>query len=94
MDTILKNKKAIITLAVLLIIFYVFSLFFSGTPGDVGESATETNASLVEVAGELSTIEFKKEIFSNPAYKQLVDFSAILPTDTPGRSNPFDVIGR
>lgn len=94
MDTILKNKKAIIVLAALLIAFYVLSMIFSGIGTGTGENAPESNADLVEIADELSTIQFKQEIFTNPAYTQLVDFTAPLPTDTPGRTNPFDLIGR
>lgn len=94
MDTILKNKTAIVALALLLIAFYVLSLVFGGAVPTESESAEEKNAALVEIAGELSTIEFNQEIFSSRAYRQLIDFSTALPAEAPGRSNPFGVIGR
>lgn len=94
MDIILKNKKAIVGLAILLIAFYLYSMFSEPSVETMGENVAESNSTLVEIADELSGIQFRQEIFSNPGYKQLIDFSGALPQQTPGRSNPFEVIGR
>lgn len=94
MDTILKNKKAIIGLAILLIAFYLYSLFSDPMAVTVEESVAQSNSSLVEIADELSSIQFRQEIFSRPGYKQLIDFSAEIPQQAQGRPNPFGIIGR
>lgn len=94
MDIILQNKKAVIGIALLLIAFYAVSLFSTSGSMEEEPSAVETNAAIVEIAGELSGIQFKHDIFSDPGYRSLVDFSAALPQENPGRSNPFAQIGR
>jgi hypothetical protein len=93
MDFILKNKKTVIAFALLLVAFYVYSIFSDPEVAGTDQMA-EGAATLVEIADELSGIQFNQEIFSEPAYRQLVDFTATLPSESPGRPNPFEVIGR
>jgi hypothetical protein len=95
MDTIIKNKTAIVSLVLLILAFFFYSMFF----GDDSETLiapanTAAGTELIALSKELSGISFSQDLFSTPAYRMLVDFgSEVLPQPT-GRPNPFGIIGR
>ncbi len=93
MDTLIKNKKSVGALVIILLAFYLYSLFANS-----GETEPEVVGSqdegLIEVANELSNISFRQDLFAKPGYKNLVDFSTTLTAQPTGRKNPFDIIGR
>ncbi|MCR4279145.1 MAG: hypothetical protein NUV78_00160 [Candidatus Zambryskibacteria bacterium] len=95
MDTILNNKKAIVAVVVLLLVFYVYSAFVG--PALISESNgpdTPADTSLVKLSEELEGITFRQDLFSVTGYRALVDFSVDLPETQAGRPNPFEIIGR
>jgi|GEM_PF-5291124 len=49
-------------------------------------------AEVVSLYSSLQSITFDQTLFSSPAYRNLTDFSTPLPTETVGRSNPFDAL--
>lgn len=94
MDNILKNKTAILSLVMLLIAFYAYSVFFGSEPGEVVATPAESGEEIVSLAEELSEINFRQDVFSQPGYRYLVDFSTELSSQPMGRTNPFGVVGR
>lgn len=93
MQSILKSK------AFLGIVF----LFILGTigyrllmPSDISsdESALSIGEDLIELSDQLSRAQLSQALFSTPGYKYLTDFTAPIPEQPLGRSNPFQVIGR
>lgn len=96
MDILLKNKKTVVAAVAALMAFYFYSVFFGPEPsvGETESVATSENLKLIETANELSGITFNQNLFKNPAYRYLVDFSTVLTPQPTGRANPFDVIGR
>ena len=94
MDNILKNKTAILGIVLLLVAFYAFSVFF-GSDGEVIAPETGQNGEeIVKLADELSSINFREDVFSQPGYRMLVDFSTELTSEPMGRANPFGVVER
>jgi hypothetical protein len=73
--------------------FFLYSMIV-GPLQSVPEAEEVRDENLVEIADELSGIIFRQDLFSTPGYKALVDFSAPLPAEPAGRTNPFEVIGR
>lgn len=94
MDNILKNKTAILSLVLLLIAFYAYSVFFGSESGEVVATPAESGEEIVSLAEELSEINFRQDVFSQPGYRYLVDFSTELSSQPMGRTNPFGVVGR
>ncbi|KKU50077.1 MAG: hypothetical protein UX71_C0002G0048 [Parcubacteria group bacterium GW2011_GWA1_47_10] len=94
MDIFLKNKSAVVAIVVLLLAFFLYSVFMS--PDGVSEQTTAANPGedLVRVAAELSNITFRQDILQGAGYRSLVDWSVAIPTEPIGRVNPFEVIGR
>lgn len=78
----------------LLLAFFAYSIIFKSDGAPVATEPQVEGENIVEIADELSNITFKQDLFSTPGYKALVDFSAVLPTEQPGRRNPFDTLGR
>lgn len=53
---------------------------------------TGPGAEVVSLYSSLQSINFDQTIFNSPAYQNLTDFSTPLPTETVGRTNPFDAL--
>ena len=51
-------------------------------------------ADLLQIRDKLSEANLNKEIFAEPNYRRLTDFSLPIPDQPIGRKNPFDAIGR
>lgn len=94
MDTLLKNKSIIIGLVVLLLAFLAYSMFFGADDMETEVVTSEANASLIDLASELSSINFEQSLFNTPGYKSLVDFSSTLESQPVGRDNPFGALGQ
>jgi len=93
MDTLIKNKTAIVALVILILGFLAYSILFSSD--QVEETVTSgENTDILELSQELSNISFDQELFTSPGYMMLKDFSAELEAQPTGRSNPFGAIGQ
>jgi hypothetical protein len=95
------NTKKIIIGAVTIVVlaFAVYYLFFrTKTPvvtlDQYGNPvvAQSVGADLVELLNKLQSVTLDQSIFKTPAFLYLTDFSVPLPTEAPGRKNPFDVL--
>ncbi len=94
--------KLLLILAVIVVGFIVYRAVFVtdepglGEPGldVVGlESEDENSDEFLNILLSLQQIELSDEVFSDPVFISLVDFSTELQDQTPGRQNPFAPIG-
>lgn len=96
---IAKYQNWILIGAVILIAFGIYSYFFTGT--DEAPLTTETvsaasseDQDLIVLLLELRSIALNEEIFANPAFQSLQDFSQELVPEPVGRPNPFAPLNR
>lgn len=94
--------KLLLALAIIIVAFIVYKALFVGGDGGgvepgletVGLDSTETGSDeFLNILLSLQQIELSSEVFSNPIFTSLVDFSTELKDQTPGRENPFAPIG-
>ena len=64
--------------------------FLSGSTAPANATDAEY-ARLLRVIGAITDID--RSIFSNPAFRTLINFSIVIPNPTPGRANPFAPVG-
>ena len=94
MEILEKNKGIIIGAVLILVILFGYNFF-----ADKGESVPDTagpviGANLLKISAELSRAALNQEIFSDPRYTYLIDFSTVIPDQPKGRNNPFNIIGQ
>ncbi|MCI0619678.1 hypothetical protein L0Y40_01430 [Candidatus Wolfebacteria bacterium] len=94
----LKQHKTAITILVLVILIFVAYGVFSGS-GDEDVLVSEDAAAptvggdLIVLLGRLQSLSLDSTVFSNPIFRNLVDFGVELVPEPVGRSNPFAPIG-
>ena len=96
MKSLAKYKGTLIALVLFAVGFFIYNAYVKELlfkPVET-QSAAEVGADLVEIYNELQAVSFESDLFKSSSYKSLKDFSTPLPVIQPGRSNPFDVIGR
>ena len=101
-------KKILIALAIIIVIAIGYRMFFpSSTPATTLTNTTQTSSDSqsVSVGGDqvsqqllstllsLKTIKLDDQIFNNPLFSSLSDFTITLGTGVEGRVNPFAPIG-
>lgn len=95
MEFLIKNKGMIGGVLLFVIVFFIYSIFNSSAPDSLTPAPkTPIGADLLKISTELSAATLSQELFSNPSYRILTDFSIPLLEQPVGRSNPFDIIGR
>lgn len=96
MATLAKNKIILAAVAIFILAMFLYNLFLSpeaiSFPSEV--PAASIGDDLIKIHDELQQVTLDKSIFSAKGYLELTDFSTAIPPYTPGRSNPFDIIGR
>lgn len=96
METLTKNKGTLATVAIFVLVMFLYGFFFkSGTievPSEL--AATSIGDDLIKIHGELQVVTLDRAIFSSSGYLGLIDFSTAITVQTTGRPNPFDIIGR
>ncbi|MDD5318755.1 MAG: hypothetical protein PHF79_02975 [Candidatus Pacebacteria bacterium] len=101
-----KLKPIIIIVIIVVIGFFVYSYFFvNKAPVQSTGGLSQTNVaagsgsdltpdqSFVTQLATIDTISLKDDIFNDPVFASLVDFSRELVPQTPGRPNPFAPLG-
>jgi hypothetical protein len=95
-----KYKVLLIIIAVLIMAFVGYSIFYPG--GDEGSVLTSQNGNIKSGGGEnellillinLRSITLSNSLFSDPAFNRLVDFGQKLIPEPVGRDNPFAPVG-
>ncbi|OHA89257.1 MAG: hypothetical protein A3C70_00210 [Candidatus Zambryskibacteria bacterium RIFCSPHIGHO2_02_FULL_43_14] len=96
MKTLAKNKGILATVAIFILVIFLYNLFFKSETDPVPSelSASNIGDNLVKTQKELQAVTLDKTLFSSPGYLLLTDFSISVPSQPTGRSNPFDIIGR
>ena len=93
MKALMNSRGLIWGIAVFLMVIFLYSLTGRSTlPADPNQAPI--GADLLKISNDLSKVTLNPEIFSNPAYRMLTDFSLPLGGQPVGRPNPFDIIGR
>jgi len=94
-----KFKGVIAVLIAVVIAFFVYSYFFTGTPQPVLSSTApaDSNAAvdqdLITLLLTLKNIKLDGTIFSDPVFQSLQDFGKDLVQEPVGRTNPFAPLG-
>lgn len=99
MDFIKNNRTTVIALAIVLGGVLVYMFFFREDPtqnttglATFGNSDVNvTNQQFIALFGELQRIEIqeKTDLFEDPYYRSLVDYSQPVSPEPVGRDNPF-----
>lgn len=98
-ETLKKYKTLLIILAITIVVFIGYSLFFEA--GNDGSVLTSKNTSfrgggdneLLLLLVNLRSITLDESLFNDKAFKSLVDFGQQLVPEPTGRQNPFAPVG-
>lgn len=95
MKALKNNMGAIITIVVLIILFFVYQSFFKPSVSVPVSGSTNPNVGqdVVDLYTTLQVVTLNQNLFTTPAYRNLIDFSTVLQDQPKGRRNPFDLIG-
>jgi hypothetical protein len=102
MKDLLKYKKIIVVIVLVVVGFVVYSYLFKNdkqdqlilnSAGVVNANQTYAGREIVVLLSDLRSIKLNDDIFSNPAFKKLIDFSLPISSEPKGRNNPFAPIG-
>lgn len=102
-EAIKKYKRVILIIVVLFIAFLVYSYFKGGNETSSNEVLVTTdpnggvnNAMAEQFFNQLLTLQslhLDSEIFADPRFQSLEDFSQEIPDEPIGRPNPFAPVG-
>ncbi len=106
MQTIFKHKTIIISILAIIVAFIAYSFYLSGkkdTSTTVTKQALTTSSVQSSMDGPgkefvtqllaIQNIQFKLELFKDPVYIGLQDFSREIQPQAVGRPNPFAPLG-
>lgn len=97
MQALIKNKLLIAIVLLFIVGVFVYRSFIGSgepAPGAGGESALSIGQDLIALSDQLSRAQLSQELFQDPGYLFLKDFAGVIPLQSFGRPNPFDIIGR
>ncbi len=95
MDLIKQYKGAIVTVIVVVVVFYVYSAYFDkSVPAITEDGKEEVGRDLLVLLGELKELKFDGEIFEDVLFISLIDYQKDIPEQPKGRENPFAPIGQ
>jgi len=96
LKSLAKNKSLLLSILILVLLFVVYNNFFKSetTSFIVDPQVKAIGANIVKTYADLQSVEFDTKLFTAPAYTNLTDFSTPIPSQTVGRTNPFDLLGR
>ncbi len=99
MKTQSSSKKtiysAVVIIGALIVTFYLFSK--NSTPSSTDSlvqvqntpDASAASARILNLLNQIKSLKIDTTLFSDPAYKTLVDYSVSIPEVNVGRPNPF-----
>ncbi len=90
----LRNKTILGSTLLVIVALLTYNFFLKGNSIVPTEGENQVGSDLIQISEELSGASFNQELFSEPAYRFLTDFSTPIPAQVVGRTNPFDIIGR
>ena len=88
------NSSTILILVTVLVVAAGAYWYFSVNTGNespltVTTTTNDTQAQFQTLLGELQSIKFKTDIFSDPRFKALVDITVSVSPEPVGRTDPF-----
>ena len=98
MELFHKYQKIILVVVLLGSGFYFYTTYFNSeggaTPIPQDANAEQVGNEVLALYNSLQSVTLDQGIFNYSLYKNLIDFSTPVPYQTPGRSNPFNIIGQ
>lgn len=95
MSSLFRNRFFLGLIILFVAGMFVYNSFLKSASAPASaQVALSAGADLVKLSQELSNATLGQTLFSKPSYKMLIDFSLPIPTQTTGRANPFQIIGR
>lgn len=96
-----SNKKTIIWIIVILLLVLGYLIFFkSPSEPESGITRVTAQGASVSVGSEIlknlnkiKILNLKKDIYTDPVFLNLQDFSRPIPSQIKGKNSPFDPIG-
>lgn len=98
-EALKKYKTILITIVVIIVAFWLFSTFFAtkdrsgGVLTSQNVTAREGDNELLILLVNLRSITLDNGLFTDPAFRALVDFGQGLVPEPVGRQNPFIPVG-
>lgn len=100
LEAIKKNKYTIGGIAILLVGFLIYNVYFTGPADEAAEPDVSAEASADQIGGDvasllrkLKAVDLDGAIFEDPAFRSLRPFGYSIREREFGRSNPFGPIG-
>jgi hypothetical protein len=95
MNFIKNNKGIAIALLIFIVAIGVYKLFSTNVALTESSLVSQSiGADIIELNSRIERVNLDPALFSSAVYKSLVDFSASIPLQPVGRTNPFDLMGR
>jgi hypothetical protein len=95
MEAIFKNKLLLSATLILILAMFGYRFFSSDSlESHSAESATVAGQDLLRISDELARAQLSQDLFTLPGYRYLTDFTAPIPQQSIGRTNPFGIIGQ
>jgi hypothetical protein len=91
----MKNPLAIVI--ILIVLGGLVYFFMNGNPlpntgllqSPSADVSSTIGTEILSLLNQIKSLEIDASVFSNPAYKTLVDYSVVVPPQPVGRPNPF-----
>ena len=95
MNLIKKYKGIMLALVIFLVAMFGYKLFSTNIEfAEEGMVAQSIGADIIELNSRIERVNLDPSLFSSATYRSLTDFSATIPSQPVGRTNPFDQLGR
>lgn len=97
MEILSKYKKIIITLVILVALFFVYGFFFTSentgslvvTEDAISSKQFAAGKELISLLVDMKSLKLSSDIFQSNVFVNLNDFGLALPPEPQGRVNPF-----
>ncbi len=88
------NKKLMITMGILLLAALIYYFYNSGSSKPttslvVGRDVGGVGAQELQLLNQIRSLRIETDLFKDPAYTSLVDYSVAIKSENVGRPNPF-----
>ena len=96
MKTSSSIKTLLPLIGIFVVVMFLYNLFASGDSVSSPQELANINIGndLLELRNELQEVSLERDVFSDPRFLNLNDFSTAIPSQPTGRPNPFNLIGR
>jgi hypothetical protein len=95
MNFIKNNKGIMLSILIFIVAIGIYKLFATNVALTEDSLVSQSiGGDIIELNSRIERVNLDPALFSSAVYKSLVDFSASIPSQPVGRSNPFDLMGR